>query len=104
MLRKRPDADFNTTIHGIYERIGAGESSHDDDSRVEAPPPPEPEKPKKPEKVFDRTVEPAKWLGQRGGKKGGKTRTESMTPEERKELAKKAAAARWDVGKRVNNG
>lgn len=30
MPRKKPDADFNTTIHDIYERIGAGESSHDD--------------------------------------------------------------------------
>lgn len=106
MPRKKPDADFNTTIHDIYERIGAGESSHDDAPKDEVPSP-EPEKPKKPEKVFDPTVEPAKWLGQRGGKKGGKTRTESMTPEERKELAKKAAEARWSTknksGKKTNN-
>jgi hypothetical protein len=37
-------------------------------------------------------------MGRRGGLKGGPARTASMTPEERKELAKKAAAARW--GKR----
>jgi hypothetical protein len=49
----------------------------------------------KPKKVFDPSLEPAKWLGQRGGKNGGKTRSASMTPEERSELAKKAAAARW---------
>ena len=31
-----------------------------------------------------------------GGLKGGKARAASMTPEQRSELAKKAAAARWD--------
>lgn len=30
-----------------------------------------------------------------GGLVGGKSRTESMTPEERSELARKAANARW---------
>jgi hypothetical protein len=34
-------------------------------------------------------------LGRRGGLKGGKARAASMTPEERSEAAKKAAAARW---------
>lgn len=34
-------------------------------------------------------------LGRRGGLKGGKARAESLTPEQRKESAKKAAAARW---------
>ena len=34
-------------------------------------------------------------LGKKGGKKGGKARMESMTPAQRKTLAKKAAAARW---------
>jgi len=29
------------------------------------------------------------------GKKGGKSRTQQMTPEQRKELARKAAKARW---------
>ena len=31
----------------------------------------------------------------KGKVNGGKARAESMTPEERKELAEKAAAARW---------
>jgi len=31
----------------------------------------------------------------KGGKKGGKTRMEAMTAEERRELALKAANARW---------
>lgn len=34
-------------------------------------------------------------LGRAGGLKGGKSRMSAMTPEERKELAKKAAAKRW---------
>ncbi len=35
-------------------------------------------------------------LGRLGGKKGGKARAESMTPERRSEIAKKAAAKRWE--------
>lgn len=34
-------------------------------------------------------------LGRLGGKKGGKARAEKLTPEQRSEIAKKAAAARW---------
>lgn len=34
-------------------------------------------------------------LGHLGGLKGGKARAAKMTPEERKEIAKKAAEARW---------
>jgi hypothetical protein len=34
-------------------------------------------------------------LGRKGGLKGGKARAASMTPEERKEAARKAAQARW---------
>ena len=34
-------------------------------------------------------------LGRRGGLKGGKARAEKLTPEQRREIAKKAAAARW---------
>ena len=36
-----------------------------------------------------------KALGRKGGLKGGKARAEKLTPEERKEIAKKAASARW---------
>lgn len=35
-------------------------------------------------------------LGRLGGKKGGKARAEKLTPEERKEIARKAAKARWN--------
>lgn len=34
-------------------------------------------------------------LGRKGGLKGGKARAASMTPEERKEAAQRAARARW---------
>lgn len=34
-------------------------------------------------------------LGRKGGLKGGKARAARMTPEERSEAARKAAAARW---------
>ena len=34
-------------------------------------------------------------LGRLGGKKGGKARAAKLTPEQRKEIAKKAAQARW---------
>ena len=35
-------------------------------------------------------------LGRLGGMKGGKARAEKLTPEERKEIASKAAKVRWD--------
>ncbi len=34
-------------------------------------------------------------LGRKGGLKGGKARAEKLTPEERQEIARKAAKARW---------
>lgn len=41
-------------------------------------------------------------LGRKGGLKGGKARAESMTSQQRKEAAKKAAQARW--GKKPKYG
>ena len=37
-------------------------------------------------------------LGRRGGLKGGKARAEKLTPNQRKQIAKKAAKARWGKG------
>lgn len=34
-------------------------------------------------------------LGQKGGKKGGAARAANLTPEQRSEIARKAAAKRW---------
>lgn len=36
-----------------------------------------------------------KALGRKGGLKGGKARAKKLTPEQRSEIAKKAAQARW---------
>ena len=35
-------------------------------------------------------------LGRLGGLKGGEARAKSLTPEQRKEIAQKAAAKRWE--------
>jgi hypothetical protein len=35
-------------------------------------------------------------LGRRGGKKGGPARAAKLTPEQRSEIARKAAAKRWE--------
>jgi hypothetical protein len=37
-------------------------------------------------------------LGRRGGRKGGRARALSLTPEQRREIAQRAAAARWQRG------
>ena len=52
--------------------------------------PPEDEKPAQPEKNAA-AVE----LGRRGGLKGGKARAATLTPEERSQIARAAAQARW---------
>jgi hypothetical protein len=45
----------------------------------------EPRKPKKPAQIS----------GRKGGLKGGKARASKLSPEERSEIARKAAQARW---------
>jgi hypothetical protein len=73
--RKKKEHDFAVTAFRVYqEAIGEKES--------------EPEKPKR--KDYD-----YKALGRRGGLKGGKARAEKLTPEQRSEIAEKAAQARW---------
>ena len=39
--------------------------------------------------------EMAKWLGARGGQKGGPARAAALSPSRRAEIARKAAATRW---------
>jgi hypothetical protein len=48
-----------------------------------------------PEPVDDGKDPAAVALGRRGGLKGGRARAEKLTPEQRVEIARKAAAARW---------
>lgn len=48
-------------------------------------------------KPVDTTKNPAAVaLGRLGGLKGGKARASKLTPEQRKEIAQKAAKARWE--------
>jgi hypothetical protein len=42
----------------------------------------------------------AQELGRLGGLKGGKARAEKLTKEQRSEIARKAAKARWDKKRR----
>lgn len=49
-------------------------------------------------RVWSMKAEPKltpKYAGRLGGLKGGKARAEKLSPEERKEIARKAAEARW---------
>jgi hypothetical protein len=48
-----------------------------------------------PEPVDDGKDPAAVALGRKGGLKGGAARAAKLTPEQRSEIAKKAAAARW---------
>ncbi len=43
-------------------------------------------------------------LGRLGGLKGGKARTAKLSPEQRKELARKAVLARWAKRKKQAEG
>ncbi|MEO5892109.1 MAG: hypothetical protein ABIQ31_17815 [Ferruginibacter sp.] len=45
--------------------------------------------------VVDEIKAAAATLGRKGGLKGGNARAKSLTAEQRSEIAKKAAAARW---------
>lgn len=47
------------------------------------------------EKEIDPIKAAAQALGRKGGLKGGKARAKALTKEQRAEIAKKAAAARW---------
>jgi hypothetical protein len=57
----------------------------------------EPETPAKEEPPKERSAisEYLANIGRKGGLKGGKARAEKLTPEQRKEIAKKAARSRW---------
>ena len=84
---KRP-RDLNQLAASIVaEATGEEAPDFEDD---EEPDEPEAEEPTPSEKNPAAVA-----LGRLGGKKGGKARAASLTPEERREIAKKAAAKRW---------
>lgn len=49
-----------------------------------------------PHEPIDEKKKAAQESGRRGGLKGGKVRAEKLTPDQRSEIAKKAAAKRWE--------
>jgi hypothetical protein len=81
--KKRP-TDPNALAHFLGDKL----TEHAEAPQAEAP------------KVVDVTQDDIRRvmsaLGQRGGKKGGKMRMETMTQKERSDIAFKAAKARWD--------
>lgn len=52
----------------------------------------------KPEVSGDFVMRIMREMGRKGGLKGGKARTESLSKEQRTEIAKRGAAARWKKG------
>lgn len=73
MKKKKHPADINKLAKSIVD-LATGEQPEEEKSE------------KNPHAVA---------LGRLGGKKGGKARAEKLTKEQRSEIAKKAAKARW---------
>lgn len=48
--------------------------------------------------VEDEQRDPGKEYARKGGLKGGKARARNLSPERRKEIARKAAQSRWGKG------
>lgn len=69
---KQPKKDLNTRAFDIVQQI-TGDKPKDNDGKNPA----------------------AVALGRLGGLKGGKARAEKLSPKKRKEIAQKAAQARW---------
>ncbi|MCX5999655.1 MAG: hypothetical protein NTU41_08735 [Chloroflexi bacterium] len=75
MAKKKQDHDFTVNAFRVVQEATK-----------------EPEQPEvKPEGKNPHAVA----LGRLGGLKGGKSRANNLTPEQRKEIAKRAAQARW---------
>jgi len=54
------------------------------------------DEPKRPDPELPAKNPAAVELGRLGGKKGGRARATKLTPEQRSEIARKAARARWN--------
>jgi len=76
--RKRQKLDINLLAKSIMEQAAG-------------------QKPKVPASADEGKNPAAVYLGRLGGLKGGKARTEKLSPEERSEIAKKAAMIRWST-------
>jgi hypothetical protein len=85
---KRP-ADFNQRAYQVFQEAIGEKPSEPEPGQVEE----RPEAPATPEREKDPA---AVSLGRRGGLKGGPARAAKLSKEERSEIGKKAAKARWD--------
>jgi len=74
--------DENETAFNTLQELLRRDTERDG---IPQEPPPEPEK-----------VEYRVKAGHKGGLKGGRSRAAKLTPEQRKEIAQKAATARWE--------
>jgi hypothetical protein len=78
-MAKKKDYDFSVTAFRVVEQ-----ATQDKDNNIEV------------EACLAESKNPnAVALGRLGGLKGGKARFAKLTPEERREIAQKAAKARW---------
>ncbi len=91
MRKKKPSTDPNVIAHDILQAI-TGEPAGTTSVRKEPDEAPTKKKPK-PEKNPAAVA-----LGRLGGLKGGKARAEKLSDKKRREIAKKAATARWRSG------
>ena len=81
MVRKKKEHDFAVSAFRVMQ-----EATEEADEVQAEEPEPEVTEGKNPAAVA---------LGRLGGKKGGKARAEALTPEQRAEIARKAAKSRW---------
>jgi hypothetical protein len=80
--RKKKDSDFATIAFRVVQEATA----ETDDMPTETA---------EPEPTTEERHAMAVALGRLGGKKGGKARAAKLTPEQRSEIARKAAGKRW---------
>ena len=85
--KKKRDHDSTVTAFRVVQKATGDDGEPQVEPDVEAPNP----------RADGKTPAPVA-LGRLGGKKGGKARAAKLTPEQRSEIARKAAQARW--GKR----
>ena len=83
MARKKKDHNFAVNAHRVVQEVTASKSLD-----------PEPE-------LIGGKNPYAVVIDRRGGLKGGRATAEKLTPEQRTEITKRAAAERW--GKKVQN-
>lgn len=84
--KKKREHDFAVTAFRVVQEATREESPEE---------PPQPTEELSPQERHEIAVK----LGRLGGRKGGPVRSAKLTAEQRKEIAKKAAQARWGIAK-----